>query len=119
VSESSVPVERKEGTLAVNRNLLKQDEKANLVELEYQFSSRIGMRVGYRYRHRAVDDGFFATTNAIFFPSNAARGACALVAGVLPQGCTQNADGSISFVSPATDDTGETLINEHAALFGL
>lgn len=105
--------------VVVNRNLLKQDEKTNLAELEYQFSSKIGMRVGYRYRHRAVDDGFFATTNAIFFPDNAARGSCALQSGVLPEGCTQNADGSISFVSPPSDDTGETFINEHAAVFGI
>jgi hypothetical protein len=105
--------------VVVNSTLLKQDEKTNLAELEYQFSSKVGMRLGYRYRHRAVDDGFFATTNAIYFPSNAARGSCALVGGVLPDGCTQNGDGSISFVSPASNDSGETLINEHAAVFGI
>jgi hypothetical protein len=49
-----------------------QDEKTNLAELEYQFSSKIGMRVGYCYRHRAVDDGFFAT-NAAFVLSNSLR----------------------------------------------
>ena len=113
-SSSSAP----DIAVVVNKNFLKQDEKTNLAELEYQFSSKIGMRVGYRYRHRAIDDGFFATTDAIFFPSNAARGSCALVAGVLPEGCTQNTDGSISFVSPASNDTGETFIDEHAALFG-
>jgi hypothetical protein len=105
--------------LVINRNLLKQDEKTNLAELEYQFSSKIGMRLGYRYRHRAVDDGFVAATEAIYFPSNAARGSCAMVSGVLPDGCTQNGDGSISFLSPLSNDAGETLINEHAAVFGI
>ncbi len=105
--------------LILNSQFLKQDEKTNLAELEYQFSPKVGVRLGYRYRHRAIDDGFFATTDAIYFPSNAARGSCALVSGVLPDGCTQNGDGSISFLSPATNDTGETLINEHAALFGV
>ena len=105
--------------VVVNSNLLKQDEKTNLAELEYQFSTKMGARIGYRYRHRAIVDGSFATTNAIFFPSNAARGSCALVSGLLPAGCTQNADGSISFISPATNDNGETFIDENAALFGL
>jgi hypothetical protein len=103
----------------VNRNLLKQDEKTNLAELEYQLSAKVGMRLGYRYRHRAIDDGFFATTNSVYFPNNAARGSCALVSGVLPDGCTQNADGSITFIDSGSPDTGESLISEHAAVFGI
>lgn len=110
----------------VNSNFLKQDEKTNLAELEYQFSRRFGGRVGYRYRHRAIDDNFFSSVNEIFFPNNAARGDCALVdatlpltQGNLPQGCTLNSDGSIAFVTPGpTTNPGETLINEHGALLG-
>jgi hypothetical protein len=104
----------------LNSNFLKQDEKTNLAEFEYQFNSKFGARLGYRYRHRAIGDNFYNTTDEIFFPNNAARGACALVAGVLPAGCTQNADGSISFLIPAStpDPVAVTYINEHAALFG-
>jgi hypothetical protein len=114
-------------SVVVNSNFLKQDEKTNLAELEYQFSPRFGARLGYRYRHRAIDDNFFATTNEIFFPNNAARGDCALVDATLPlnqanlpSGCTLNGDGSILFVTPGpTTSPSETLINEHAALIGL
>ena len=108
-------------TLLLNSNFLKQDEKTNLSELEYQFNSKMGARLGYRFRHRAIGDNSFGTTDEIFFPGNAARGACALVGGVLPAGCTQNADGSITFLSPASTPASPDVIfiNEHAALFGL
>jgi hypothetical protein len=104
----------------LNSNFLKQDEKTNLAELEYQFNSKFGARLGFRYRHRAIGDNFYNTTDEIFFPSNAARGACARVAGALPSGCTQNLDGSISFVIPPStpDPVDVTYINEYAGLFG-
>ncbi len=107
--------------LLLNSNFLRQDEKTNLSELEYQFNSKMGVRLGYRFRHRAIGDNSFSTTDEIFFPSNAARGACALVGGVLPAGCTQNADGSITFLSPASTPASPDVIfiNEHAELFGL
>ena len=107
--------------LLLNSNFLKQDEKTNLSELTYQFNSKIGARLGYRFRHRAIADNFYNTADEVFFPSNAARGACALVGGVFPAGCTQNADGSITFVVPASAlaAPGLIFINEHAALFGL
>jgi hypothetical protein len=105
----------------LNSNFLKQDEKTNLAEVEYQFNSKFGARLGYRFRHRAIGDNFYNTIDEIFFPNNAARGVCALVGGVLPSGCTQNADGSISFLIPPTtpDPVSVTFINEHAALFGI
>jgi hypothetical protein len=59
-------------------------------------------------------------TTELFFPGNANRGDCALVAGVLPAGCTANGDGSFTFVTPdAAGDSGETLINEYSAVFGV
>jgi len=106
-------------TIGLNSNFLKQDEKTNLAEVEYQFSPKFGARGGFRYRHRSIDDNFFSTTTAVYFPNNAARGSCAMVAGVLPTGCTANADGSITFVMPdPTSNPGETLINEYAGVFG-
>ena len=107
-------------SIAVNSNFLKQDEKTNLAELQYQFSSKLGARLGFRYRHRAIDDNFFASTTEVFFPNNANRGDCALVGAALPEGCTANGDGSFTFVTPGpTTSPGETLINEYAGVFGV
>jgi hypothetical protein len=108
-------------SLLLNSNFLKQDEKTNLSEFEYQFNSKIGARLGFRYRHRAIGDNFYSTADEIFYPNNAARGACALVGGVLPAGCTQNTDGSITFIVPASTPApaGLIFINEYGAVFGL
>jgi hypothetical protein len=107
-------------SVAANSNFLKQDEKTNLAELEYQFSSRLGARVGFRYRHRAIDDNFFADTTEVFFPSNANRGDCALLGAALPVGCTANGDGSFTFGTPApSSNPGEIQINEYAGVVGL
>jgi hypothetical protein len=107
--------------LLLNSNFLKQDEKTNLSKLEYQFNPKFGARLGFRYRHRAIADNFYNTADEVFFPNNAARGACALTAGVLPAGCTQNSDGSITYVVPAAAPVpvGLTFINEYSGLFGL
>jgi len=101
--------------------LLKQDEKTNLFQLEYDFTRRLGARLGYRFRHRAIADSDFERTAELFYPSNANRGDCALVAGLLPAGCTANGDGSFTFKTPLpiATDTGEVLINEHSGLFGI
>jgi hypothetical protein len=107
-------------SFAVSSLFLKQDEKTNLSELEYQFSSKFGVRGGFRYRHRSIDDKDFETINEVFFPSNANRGDCALAAGVLPEGCTAIGGGAFAFATPGPEaDTGETLINEYAGLFGI
>ena len=107
-------------SMALNSNFLKQDQQTNLAELEYQFSPKLGARVGFRYRHREIDDGSYSSTEEIFFPSNANRGDCALVGGALPPGCTANGDGSFTFITPdPTFDTGQVLINEYAGVFGI
>ena len=118
-------------SLIVDSNFLKQDEKTNLAELEYQFTRKLGARLGFRYRHRSINDNFFEAKNEIFFPNNAARGDCSLVNPALPlsqanlpAGCTLNTDGSISFVTPPSGvpfsaGLGQTLINEYAGVFGL
>lgn len=107
-------------SMAANSNFLKQDEKTNLAEIDYQFSSKLGARLGFRYRHRSIDDNSFSATVEEFFPTNANRGDCALVAAVLNAGCTANGDGSFTFVTPdAGSDPGEILINEYAGVFGI
>jgi hypothetical protein len=112
---------------------LKQEEKTNLAEFDYRFSEKLGVRVGFRYRHRDIADNFFETVNEVFYPGPtpqlAARGSCQLVDSTLPlaqnnlpAGCTLNADGSIAFSSnplftPAT--AAVPPINEYSGLFGL
>jgi hypothetical protein len=107
-------------SFAVSSLFLKQDEKTNLSELEYQFSSKLGVRGGFRYRHRSIDDNDFETISELFFPNNANRGDCALAGGVLPDGCTPIGGGAFAFATPgpmASPD--ETLINEYSGLFGI
>ncbi len=107
-------------SVAADSNFLKQDEKTNLAEIEYQFSSRLGARLGFRYRHRAIGDNPFSGVTGVYFPNNANRGDCALDAGLLPEGCTDNGDGSFTFVTPEpAEGPGETLINEYAGVFGV
>jgi len=107
-------------SIALNSNFLKQEERTNLAEFEYQFSSKVGVRGGFRYRHRTIADAFFSASTLVYFPSNANRGSCALVAGVLPASCTANADGSNTFVTPdPSQDTGSDEINEYAGVFGI
>lgn len=107
-------------SVAANSNFLKQDEKTNLAEIEYQFSSKLGARLGFRYRHRAIGDNPFSGITEVYFPSNANRGDCALDGVLLPQGCTANGDGSFTFVTPEpAEGPGETLINEYAGVFGI
>jgi hypothetical protein len=106
---------------AISGLLLKQDEKNNLFQLEYDFTRKFGARLGYRFRHRAIADSDFEEKTELFYPSNANRGDCALVGGLLPDGCTDNGDGSFTFRTPLPieTDTGQTLINEHSGLFGI
>src|SRR6516165_8088130 len=105
----------------LDSNFLKQQITSNLIEAQVQISPKAGAYFGYRYVHRVIADNFYNTQNAIYFPSTAARGNCALVAGVLPDGCTQNADGSISFVtpSPSFGPPGVTDIDSNTAVLGL
>jgi len=117
---------------------LGQNIRANTVELKYDITHRISAHLGYMYEARTISD-FSATfdTGEIYFPGGptgnaandflAARGDCALVAGVLPSGCVKNANGSIQEGSPtnlvaeAGNDTARNIyeIHENAALFGV
>jgi hypothetical protein len=107
-------------SFAVSSLFLKQDEKTDTAQLDYRFSQKLGVRGGFRYRHRSIDDNDFQTAAEIFFPSNANRGDCALVAAALPAGCTALGGGAFAFATPdPTASPSETLINEYSGLFGI
>ena len=115
----------------IDSNFLKQEEKTNLAEIDYRFSRKIGVRIGFRYRNRYISDNFYEALNQVFYPgptaANAARGACAVAAGQpvtqanLPAGCTLNADNSITLISNtgfAPAGASVAPINEYSGLFG-
>jgi hypothetical protein len=104
----------------ISTGFLKQADKTNLAQLQYQISSRFGVRGGFRDRHRDIDQTSFTSTAELFLPSNANRGDCELEGGALPLGCTSNGDGSFSFFTPnpVVEGPGEVHINEYSGVFG-
>src|SRR5579862_3859677 len=81
----------------------------------------MGAYFGYKYTHRDIEDNFYNTQSAVYFPGTAQRGNCSLTNGVLPAGCTQNADGSVSFQTPNPifAPPGITDITYNGAVLGL
>jgi hypothetical protein len=74
---------------------LGQNYKANTLQFEYDFTSKVGARLGFLYGNRKVfsqDNEFVA--NEVFFPGGVgpARGDC-----VDPTVCTPQPDGSLTF----------------------
>ena len=118
-----VSISKSDPDILVNldSNFLKQRTTSNLIEGLVQISAKAGAYFGYRYTHREIADNFLNTENAIYFPATAQRGNCALTNGVLPPGCTQNADGSVSFQTPnpVIAPPGMTDINTNGAVLGL
>ncbi len=105
---------------------LKQDEKTNLAEVEYQFTSRFGARLGYRYRSRTIADATFASGTFVFFPNlqnnrtppapyntdeNGNPFTCPVANNV-------GANGPCLLTMPGQGDSGETQIHESAGVFG-
>src|SRR5260370_22397440 len=105
----------------LDSNFLKQQITSNLIEGQVQLSPKAGAYFGYRFAHRVIADNFYNTQNAIYFPNTAQRGNCALANGVLPDGCTLNSDGSISYQTPnpTFGPPGVTDINYNSAVLGL
>src|SRR5580704_12700947 len=97
---------------------LGQNLRNNLVELKYNFTTRLSAYIGYFYKARAISD-FTATidTGEVYLPGGrtgtaandflAARADCALSAGVLPSECSVNsATGVITEIGPeSANDT--------------
>jgi hypothetical protein len=123
VPGTPVSIAKSDPDILVNHdsNFLKQQTTSNLIEGLVQISAKAGAYFGYRYSHREIADNFFNTENAIYFPATAQRGNCALTNGVLPSGCTQNADGSVSFQTPnpVFGPPGVTHINTNGGVLGL
>ncbi len=106
--------------LNLDSNFLKQENLWNTIEVRVEIGPQAGAYAGYEYRHRVIADNFYNTLSQVYYPNNAARGNCALSGGALPDGCTQNADGSISYVEGISPlgPPGVTDINENHSLFG-
>jgi hypothetical protein len=105
---------------------LKQDEKTNLSALEYQFSPRLGARVGFRYRARTIADGNFTSGTFVFFPNlqnsrtpPAPYNADATGAAVHCPVANNATDGTCILSMAGQGDTSETPIHEYGGLFGL
>jgi hypothetical protein len=105
----------------LDSNFLKQQIITNLIEGQVQISPKAGAYFGYDYTHRVIADNFYNTQNAVYFPTNAQRGNCALENGLLPDGCIQNADGSVSYQTPnpAFGPPGITTIDYNGGVLGL
>ncbi|MGB8654910.1 MAG: hypothetical protein WCD23_10345, partial [Candidatus Acidiferrales bacterium] len=110
---------------------LGQNLKSNTLEFDYDFNRRVSAHIGYLYTNRTISQFSDANdTESIYFPGGAtatpandylaARGSCAAVAGALPAGCTLNADGSVTFLAPATASPSRSVltINENALVLG-
>jgi hypothetical protein len=95
---------------------LGQDSQYNQVDFLYDITRRVGVRVGYRYYFREITERIGEGAEYLFYPTNAARGACS----GMPAGCTLNADGSVSgiFDLDFEPDFVEEFI-EHTGLFGV
>ena len=112
-------------TVAEFNRSLGQKLHENTAGLEYQFTPRYRASLGYRFRHREIDQSQFDLYQLTFFPTLPNRGVCAAQ--------PLNPDGSCSAltfngIAPAnlvpsftglTPDTRHTPINEHSLLFSL
>jgi hypothetical protein len=99
-----------DASVAMASLFLGQDSKLNTFQLEYDFSKHFGGRLGYRYRHRTLDERDVEISTSTYDPILATRGSCA--------GHAVNPDGSCT-VGSSSSSPSETLINEHSLLAGL
>ena len=128
-------------TNEIASQFLGQNIKSNTFEVEYDFTRRYSAHVGYLYTSRTIAS-MVATFDVgeVYFPGGAtgtaandflaARGDCALVAGLLPSACSLITTGPLagaisegSLANPipeATNDTARNIIsiNKQAALVG-
>src|ERR1700728_1860040 len=114
-------------------SFLGQNLKSNTLQLQYDFTKRYGVHLGYLYTDRVIaQDSETNDNELIYFPGGtaatataandylAARGSCAKVAGALPAGCTLIADGAVTFNEPPAADAIRDITNvrEQALLLG-
>lgn len=95
-------------TVDTHASFFKQDQKSNTIQLQYDVTQKLGVRLGYRYDRRNILSSFTDAQVLTFYPTLPNRGACAgqpLVNGV----CTTTASSNSS--SPFE-------IQEHSLLAG-
>jgi hypothetical protein len=95
----------------IENQFLRQEEKINTTELEYDFTRRITGYAGFRYERRDITDNIQDHQLQTFFPSLPNRGACAgqpLVGGV----CTVLVPNVFPMIADFTE------INGYSALAG-
>jgi hypothetical protein len=98
-----------DASTAVSSLFLGQDSKYNTLELEYDFSKHFGGRLGYRYRHRTIDQRDVELNTSTYDPILATRSCSASLVG---------SNGSCT-TSSSSSDSFETLINEDSLLAGV
>ena len=98
-----------DASMAVSSLFLGQDSKYNTFELEYDFSPHFGGRLGYRYRHRAIDQRDVELNTSTYDPILATRSCSSSLV---------SSNGSCT-TSSSSSDSFETLINESALLAGV
>ena len=99
---------------------LKQDEKTNLFELEYQFSPKIGARLGYRFRDRSIVQSDFESGTFLFYPNlQNGRALPAPFTSLTCPATNNQADGSCLITPPSQFDSDETPIHEYSGVFGI
>jgi hypothetical protein len=104
----------------VTGGFLKQDLKNNLFELEYDFTSRFGGRLGYRFRHRTIDVSRTDSATAVFYPTLPnTRTMLAPFATVTCPAANNRADGSCLISQGPFTDGEPTEINENSGLLGI
>jgi hypothetical protein len=100
---------------SISSLFLGQDTKMNTIQLEYDFTRRIGGRLGYRYRNRVIDERNVAFGTSTYDPTLAKGGPCT--------GVPLNPDGSCTVSAPSTQSLANfdasTTINENSLLVGL
>nr|MDP9263160.1 hypothetical protein [Acidobacteriota bacterium] len=111
-------------TVADFNRFLGQKQHQNMAGVEYQPTRRYRASLGYRFRHREIDQSRFDLYQLTFFPTLPNRGVCA--------GQPLNPDGSCSVLTfngvgsanvvPSfaglTPNSAHTPINEHSLLLG-
>jgi hypothetical protein len=98
--------------------LIKQRMLSNHVEVAYDVTRRFGGEIGYRLRHRRIDEGVSDSSDSIFFPTLPNRGGCTPGSAAAGFTATNLPDLSCRLVG-GTSSSDSELIYEHAGLMGL
>lgn len=93
-------------------DFLRQDEKVNTVELEYDFTRRITAHVGFRYEDREITHDFADTQVETIFPTQAVARGCPTSAG-----CTLIVPPNPA-ASPATQENVFVPIHGYSGILG-